>query len=253
MAPGSHDAKSVTGATDEFGISAINNGGTATVGEWLHDNFIARLLDRAVERLALAGDQEKKSARALAERAIHSAAEADHHDPERTKAWALLSRLLSVGSAEESIQAQWSRACGVPPCADGSLQHENQQGILDDIVELVETSGFGACATRMKEAASEAEQHFIDEMIGHLRGGATSQLALKHAPEYHFAPDVGTELAPAPAWWSALTAERLRELLGSEAPRPETLGIEVINRLIPPMPGLPVVVRDASALAIGTR
>jgi hypothetical protein len=251
MAPGSHDAKSVTGATDEFGINAVNNGGTASVDAWMEDAFVAGLIDRAVERQPFGGDGERKSARALAERAIQAAAEADHHDPQRARAWALLSRLFSVGMTEEKVQDQWSRACGVPACADGRLDHELQQGVLDDIVDLIVANGFGSCAAKLNEAANEGEQQAVDNLVAHLRDGAGIQLALQHAPEHYFAPGTGPELGPAPSWWKALTAERLRELLGNEAPRPETLDISVINPLTPPMAGLPTVVREAPQFRLG--
>ncbi|MCE7888799.1 MAG: ATP-binding protein [Sorangiineae bacterium PRO1] len=251
MAPGSHDARSVTGATDEFGISALNNGGTATVDQWLHDPFVAGLLDRAVERLQLGGEGEIRSARVLAERAIHAAAEAEHHDPSRKDAWALLSRLFSVGGSDESVQSQWSRACGVPLCGDGRLDHETQQGVLDEIAALIATGGFGACADRLRESATDSEQQAVDGMIAHLREGARIPPAVENAPEHYFAPSRGTEVEPAPSWWTTLTAERLREMLGNEAPRPETLLIEVLNPLFPPAAGLPTVVRDVPRFRLG--
>jgi len=251
MAPGSHDAKSVTGATDEFGISAINNGGTTSVSAWLEDAFIAGLLDRAVERLSLSDEGERNSARALAERAIEAAAAADHHDPQRAPAWALFSRLFSVGGSEEKVQYQWSRACGVPACAEGRLDYELQQRALDGIVELVASDGFGPCAERLSESATDTERQAVVDLIAHLRKGAEIQLALKHAPEHFFAPTTGLHLEPAPVWWANLTAERLRELMGNEAPRPGTLDIDVLNPLVAPIAGLPAIVRTAPEFRLG--
>ena len=249
-APGTHNAKSVTGATDEFGVLPVNNGGASSISEWFHDRFVEALLGKAIKSIKWADEAEPKAARILAERAAHAAAAAEHHDPQRTRAWALLSRLLSIVQGELSVQSQWSLACGVPPCADGSLDHDMQHHVLDEVVELVVAGGFGTCADKLKTNASPSESVAVDEMIAHLRRNADITIAIAHGVESYYAPSTGDSLLPAPAWWTILTADRLRDLLGVDRPRPETFGIKVLDLLQRPGLGLPNVVASEVRLLV---
>jgi hypothetical protein len=101
MAPGSHDAKSVTGATDEFGINAVNNGGTASVDAWMEDAFVAGLIDRAVERQPFGGDGERKSARAASALGVEAIG---------TPPAVLLSKPRKIASAEADAPVEAANA-----------------------------------------------------------------------------------------------------------------------------------------------
>lgn len=249
-APGAHDAKSVTGATDEFGIRSENNSGAASISEWMHDRFVGRLIDSAVRRHHWRGEGEERAARLLMERAIHAASEADRHDPARPSAWALLARAFEVGSLDLPLTAQWSLACGVPHCSDGSLNHELQLGVLDEIVDVILSEGFGACAERLKARASDGEAIAVDELMSHLRFSAEVAIALERAVQHHFAPSNSRVLDEPPGWWKVLSAERLSELIGEDVVRAESLSIEVVNPLIRAGDGLPAVVEREVILAV---
>ncbi|MFN8517764.1 MAG: hypothetical protein U0841_35355 [Chloroflexia bacterium] len=240
--PGAHDAKSVTGATDEFGIRSENNSGAASISEWMHDRFVARLIDGSIRRHHWRGEAEERSARVLVERAVHAASEADRHDPSRPSAWAVLSRAHEVGNLALPLTAQWSLACGVPHCVDDSLGHERQLGILEEIVDVIISDGFGSCADRLKSRASDEESTAIDEMIAHLRLSADVAIALERAAQHHFAPSSTRTLEEPPEWWRILSAERLSELIGEDSARPESLSLEVANPLIRAGNGLPTIV-----------
>ena len=249
-APGAHDAKSVTGATDEFGIRSENNSGAASISEWMHDRFVAMLIDGSIRRHHWRGEAEERTARILVERAVHAASEADRHDPSRPSAWALLARAHEVGNLGLPLTAQWSLACGAPHCSDGSLNHERQLGVLDEIVDVILSEGFGSCADRLRSRASEEESVAIDEMIAHLRLSADVAIALERAVQHHYAPSSSRTLEDPPRWWRILSAERLADLIGEDAARPESLSLDVANPLLRAGSGLPTIVAREVTLVL---
>ncbi|MBK6780903.1 MAG: hypothetical protein IPG75_15290 [Gemmatimonadetes bacterium] len=148
--PGQQNELSVASASDEFGLSAANNSGTATVDEWWRDDFIQALIDAAVSRHEWPSEREREQARRLAEYAVKAADEADRHAVARYQAWCVLARLLSISDARIPFGTSWSLACGVPPTDDGTIRWEEHKDVLDELAERLSDHGFKPGIERLK-------------------------------------------------------------------------------------------------------
>jgi hypothetical protein len=248
--PGTHSAKSVTGATDEFGVSSEANGGNATIAEWFDDALVQRLAEAALSRHQWHSDNQRDQARRLLEGVVNASDEADRHDSQRDYSWAALARVLGITTNHLSFPVQWSLACGVPPMADGSLNAEEQVRVLSEIAEIILNDGYAACAERLKKIAVGDEVEAIDAMLAHLRARADVALALSRGPQFFYASSISDELAEPPIWYVTLTADRLAELLEEDIVRPGTLKFFVANPLVRAGRGLPYIVKHDITLRI---
>lgn len=111
--PGQHSMRSVTSTTDEFGVSASNNGGNVPFEDWWADEFVQHLVSLAI-RQAGVSVQQQDEARALIGKAAAAADEMDSRKHERSAVWRLLSRLFSTEPGLHGLAAGGliSLACG---------------------------------------------------------------------------------------------------------------------------------------------
>jgi hypothetical protein len=249
--PARHSILSVDQATDPFGVSADNNGGSAAAKDWWDDAFVQQLVTRAIERHSEHESVDREGAHALLERAVLAADEGDRHDAQRQQSWAAISRVLSIGTSQVPLGRYWSLACGFPPLADGRIDAKEQVRVLNALMSSIVDDGYAATAEHLKRNASEEEQGAIDACLEHLQSRCDVSLALARAASFYYAPGSGTSIHDPPSWWAVLTTERLAELLEQEGGKSlGTLELHCTNTIVPPGRGLPHVVADAVELSV---
>jgi len=141
IAPGNHTNLSFTSASDEFGLSGINNSGNATIQQWWQDDFIQSLVEAAISRLQLGTEKVVDEARQLVFQAVLAADEAERHDVYRAGAWRVLSRLFEIPLDPRSANLL-SLACGFPPTEDGRLDAKEQVQVAARVGDFFEDIGF---------------------------------------------------------------------------------------------------------------
>lgn len=74
--PAVHESLSAITAADAFGLSSVNNSGSADIQQWWHDDFIQLLVSGGLERLRWASEDQKEEARELVKNAVIAADQA---------------------------------------------------------------------------------------------------------------------------------------------------------------------------------
>ena len=248
---GCTESLSVTQATDEFGVAAERNSGSATIEDWWADDFVQSLATESLARHAWKNDGARASALRLIENAVRAANDADRHSAMRIQAWNVLSRVFSISDPNTSFESQLSLATGVPHCADGSLDADDQIKVLGQLADAMVDRGFRSCIDGLKLEADEADKGALDAFLAHMESTCRIPPALNNAAAFYYSPTHGDHLDKPPTWWLALTLERWIELLQEERQPDGALWITCTNSLIPKMRGITALVTGAVELSIG--
>lgn len=245
--PGGHRVMSITQATDEFGLSATNNGGSASIEDWWDDAFVQELVASALRRHKWASIAEQSGAAQLVKTAVQAADSVGHLDSSRTGPWNVLSRVWSIANLDISFPSQLSLACAFPPVADGSLQVKEQEAVLSALSEALAAEGFKSCIQRLAAGASAEVAEALTSFLDHIQK-CDAPTALERSAAFYYAPFTGSDLQAPPSWWTVLTVETWTDLLEEEK-RPEgSLLITCTNSIIPSLKGSVAVVLDTAEI-----
>lgn len=247
--PGQHAIRSVSSTTDEFGVSASNNGGNIPFEDWLSDSFIQRVVESAVE---LTKSPQQSEATELFLKALRSVDDVDEEKPIRSAAWRLISRMFAVSGDGGQIAREISLACGVPPMTDDKLSASEQQSILEGIAGAL-SDGFRSGLAEALDTANDDQKEWLEGFLSHIRSTCDVPTALERAPEAFYAPALGLELTQPPHWWLGLTAELWAELLTDEPEVAGDIQIECERLLLPASKGAPALVENEIDLVIRAR
>lgn len=249
--PGQQPIRSVASTTDEFGVAAASNGGNSAFDDWLADPFVQECLTAAIGALPKLLQEE---GRKLVVRALRAVDDVDARKGSRAAAWALLSRVFSIGGAQLKPARALSLACGVPPMKTDKLSAEEQQAALDGVAAAL-SDGFQSGLTGAREnAEGNAETlEWLEAFLVHVRRTCDVPTALERAPEPFYAPSLALEIEEPPSWWEGLTAELWADLLIDE---PDVFGQFTLvchDTLLPPAKGMPLLVQNQVRLNISVR
>lgn len=244
LAPGGRQVSlSLSSASDEFGLAVANNSATATISDWLNDQFIQKLIDDALDRHPWTSAEQRHDAHRLVVESAKGADEASRHSVDRRGAWAVLSRIWSISDPDVPFGTALSLACGFPPMADGSVDAGEQIGVLDDIASDMEDSGFKGGFERISVDAEPDDLPLLDVVRDHLVLKCDRPTVFPRAPQYFYAPYQGDEIGEPPYWWSWLTVEKWKRLLEDTSDRPRgAIKVECVNSIIPVARGINAVV-----------
>ena len=250
--PGQHSMRSVTSTTDEFGVSAVNNGGNIPFEDWWADEFVQHLVGLAIRQAGIALQQQDE-ARALIGKAAAAADEMDQRKHERSAAWRLLARLFSAEPGLHGLGpgSLISLACGAPPTRDGSISSREQMAVLEKIADAM-SDGFGPGIRRAQQDADEEDIRHLDAFLAHLKEACDLPTAFERATSAFYAPENGSTMPPPPDWWRGLTTEKWSELLTEDTVAQGDIRMSCTNALIPPGKGMPVLVESNVALSFET-
>ena len=245
--PGEHTNLSFASASDEFGLSASNSTGNASIEDWWRDDFVQSLVDGAIARLAISNEADKEQARLMIQAAVMAAEQAERHDVSRRGAWRVLSRVYSIPGSMKAGPLL-SLACGFPPTEDEQLSVKDQKDILERLASHLEENGITKGLNELKNDAEASDIEALDAFASHLQSVCDIPTRFVRAACFFYAPGSGDELQEPPAWWTHLTLERWVELLEEER-RPEgALKIECLNAVFPPWSGHAVVQQGVSLI-----
>lgn len=244
LAPGGRQVSlSLSSASDEFGLAAASNSATATISDWLNDQFIQKLIDDALDRHSWTSAEQRHDAHRLVEESAKGADEAHRHSVDRRGAWAVLSRMWSISDPSVPFGTSLSLACGFPPMDDGSVDAGEQIGVLGDLAGDMEDSGFTGGFERICANAEPDDLPPLDMVCDHLVLNCDRPTAFPRAPQYFYAPFQGDEIGEPPHWWPYLTVEKWKRLLEDTSDRPRgAIKIECVNSIIPVARGINAVV-----------
>lgn len=253
VTPGHLASLSFASASDEFGLLAHSNSGTATTAEWWNDRFVQSLVDDALARRAWASPGERDDARFLVEKAVRAADTIDKNVASRHAAWRVLSRVWAIDDAQ-AFGTQLSLACGFPPMADGSIDAPAQEKVMEALSERFLNAGFRSTLEELKSRASDVEQEALDALLEYVQERCGAHHTFCHAPVFYYEPSQGAVLAKAPSWWTALTVEAWRRLLedSDDLPPPAegALRLTCTNPIVPKVKGIGAVVAAEVELAL---
>lgn len=249
--PGRHRTLSVASATSNFGLSPDSNAGNATIEQWWRDDFIQSLVDHALERVQRNSESEGDQARRLVESAVRAADEFDRHDVSRRDAWAVLSRVFSIPSAEMPFGSLLSLACGYPPMSDGSIRAKEQIDTLEELADALEDVGFRQGIERLKERGDESDSEALTECLQHLERSCEVPTAFARATSFFYMPSRADSIGEVPSWWAHLTVERWAELLEDDHRPQGALRIRCTNSIIPASKGINALVLAGVELEVG--
>ncbi|MDX1221181.1 ATP-binding protein [Sinorhizobium medicae] len=251
--PGQHSMRSVTSTTDEFGVSAANNGGNVPLEDWWADEFIQELVRAGIARTGMQDQIQREEARILVGRAAAAADEMDVERTQRAAAWRVLSRLFFATPDLSGLTPgqQVSLACGMPPMRDGTVSPREQLAVLEKIADGM-ADGFGAGIRRARENANEEDSAHLEAFLVHLRKVCELPTSFERATASYYAPGSGLTMPTAPAWWLALTTEKWSELLTDEAAAQGDIRMGCSNSLVQLGKGMPILVESTVALTFET-
>lgn len=250
--PGHHRTLSVSSASSEFGLSADNNSGNATVEEWWADDFVQDLAETALSRAAWRNSAEKDDALELIREAVFSADQVSRHDVARRDAWNVLSRLFSI-SATSSFGRCLSLACGFPPLESGAVSAAAQVRILNDLADILVSEGFRPGIEGLKENADEEVSAALDQCLLHLREVCDLPTSLAIATSYYYLPAQTASIVDPPDWWKKLTVEQWAQLFSAEVEEQPDLRLECSNSLVPSRKGVPALVLSDVELTVAAK
>ena len=212
--PGGNTNLSLTSTRSEFGISTKNNLATASVSDWLEDDFVKFLINYIVDRNLL-DDELRSEARKMLEKSALDADMVDSFDASRLHSWKILSRVFSTDKSPE-FGNMFSAACGYPPSADGRLDYDAQKEILDLLSSRFERYGFGATRDELVSNSEEADIVFISSCINHILDKCDVPTAFKSSATNFYSPCDLSTLGETPDWWKYLTVEKWLTLFEEE-------------------------------------
>lgn len=249
LAPGEHINLSLASASDEFGLTASNNTGNASIDEWWRDDFIQALIESALARLAITTEADKEQARQVIQCAVIAAEEAERHDVTRREAWRVLSRLFCIPG---NIKAghPLSLACGFPPTEDGRISARRQKEVLDRLAGHLEETGILKGLEELAEGAEDEDVTALNSFASHLSSVVDILPPFVRATCFYYGPSRGNDLIGPPDWWTHLTVEKWIELLEEESRPEEALRIQCQNTVCPPLGAGHVVVQSELNLLI---
>jgi DNA phosphorothioation-dependent restriction protein DptH len=246
--PGQHAIRSVTSTTDEFGMLAASNGANVDFDDWWVDPFLQSAIDQALSTSKLEGNQ-LDDAREVISQGVRAFDEVEAEQGRRDAAWRAIARIFEACSDTDNAASLLALACGMPATPSGKLAAGQQVAMLSGVASAL-SEGFASGLATARDAATPAQQGWLDAFLEHIRATCTVQTALERAPEAFYAPAAGASLADPPDWWKGLTTDVWAELLDDE---PEIVGdirIECANPLLPPSKGVPLLVADTVELSI---
>jgi len=249
--PGTHTSLSFSSASDEFGLAAENNSGSASIEDWWNDHFVQGIVEAAVEHCGFGNESSRDGARILMHEAIRAADDADRHDVSRMHAWQVLERVFSIPRASERAPSLVALACGFPPCANGQLDAELQVSVLARLAEFIEENGLHTGLDSLRADADEDDQVALTGLSSHLGRVIDTPTLFARATPFYYAPGRGDAIeVPPPDWWIRLTAERWIELLQEDAKPQNAIDLECTNSIIPTTRGVVPLVRDDVRLLV---
>lgn len=248
--PGSQSNLSQTSTWFYCGLAAENQAANTPIDKWVQDEFIDRLITKAVERVSNGDKDWVESARSMFIESIASADAADEADGLRLASWNTISRVWSLKNSEDHQARSLALALGYPPPTDNLLSFGSQSKALRKLAEQLE-DGFTLAIDQFKEEAeSDDEKTALDTVLSQLLARCPTSTAVTQSMPFFYGPYIGVEVGEAPEWWLVLTVERWLSLLEQTSTSPETLGIRCVNSLTPNGAGIGPIVRSAVQLEI---
>lgn len=249
--PGQHNNLSLRSTADEFGIGPGNNSVHANFDAWWGDPFVQDLLEMALRDAQL--DRDAGMARQLVASAAEAMDDMDEDKGTRKAAWRLLSRIFSIPGARAGLTPgqALALACGVPPMADGSVSRRQAEVLGKVAEELAE--GFKTGTERLANGADEASRQALVAFLAHIQNKCNVPTAFDRATPAFYLTSDGENLDVPPVWWTCLTTEHWAELLadgGSDEEAANELSITCMNAIVPPVRGMPAIVRDGVELLL---
>jgi len=228
--PGGNTNLSLTSTRSEFGISSKNSLATASVSDWLDDEFIRYLIDYILNNNLLT-DEVRIEARKLLEKSVLDADRIDSFDFSRLHSWGILSRVFSTNKCID-FPIKFSAACGYPPMADGQIDYDLQRKILDSLSSRFEKFGFGATRDELVTNASEADISDVKNCINHISEKCDVPTAFTSSATNFYSPCNLNTLDVIPDWWTNLTVEKWLIIFDEESvPKPIDLKVSCDNSL----------------------
>jgi len=171
--------------------------------------------------------------------------------------WVIADNLLARPDPTLTSADIVTLAVGLPSIGDTGLSLKDSLSILDRLKGTLVENGLIDAFEKLKAtstAQSLSQQRDLDDLLHHIKQRAVSSAMFAVAPTWFYLPG-----SAAPAWWKALNAERIEQMLDEiEGPRPQPLELRCENalNLHPLIKGEPFVVLNevhlrASALRGG--
>lgn len=248
--PGNQSNLSQTSTWFYCGLTAENQVANTPVQKWVQDEFIDRLLARAVERISNGDRDWIESARDMFVESIESADAADEADGLRLAAWNTISRVWSITNFEDHQAQCLSLALGYPPPTDNVISFRSQSKALRKLADQLE-DGFTLAIGEFKEEAESTEEKVaLDIVLSQLLARCPTSTAVTQSMPFFYGPYTGVDVGEAPDWWLVLTVERWLSLLEQTSTSPETLGVRCCNSLTPNGAGIGPIVSSTVQLEI---
>lgn len=244
--PGGQASDTHESTRKSFGVASVANEGGSPISIWWNDPFIQHVVD---EGLGHGDAQQLEQARRLVHEAVIAADAAKQHEVSRVGAWEILARLWELRGSGLSLDAHVSLASGFPPSHDGRIDATHKASILDALVDKFERANLGSGVEQLKDQARKAnvDPAHLDSFLAQMRRKCDVVTALKRSMSYYYAPD---EIAPPPAWWSALTIQKWEELLDDETESSPEVVISCANPLAFQLKGFVPVVREMARIQV---
>lgn len=251
MPPGQHSNMSVATTSEDFGMHSASNTGHSTFEEWWSDAFVQQLVTKILRDIGIS-EEVSDDAKLLIERSAAAIDEMDRDSDKRIAVWHLLSRIYSIPDQLGSLKAgtALALACGVPPTQDDRISAKAQLSVLDRIADEM-ANGFRTGIERISVGVEDPVRAALRSFLGHVQNNCEVPTAFERATQAFYLPDNGLEIVAPPIWWSTLTAECWCDLL-EEEPDQATgdLLIECTNSILPPIRGIPALVKKEVDLSV---
>jgi DNA phosphorothioation-dependent restriction protein DptH len=232
------------------GLAAENQAANTPIDRWIQDEFIDRLITKAVERITNGDKDWVESARSMSAESIASADAADEANGLRLAAWNTISRVWSLNNVEGRQARSLALALGYPPPTDNTLSFVSQSKALRKLAEQLEDGFTLAIGQFKEETEDEDEKAALDAVLAQLLIRCPTSTAVTQSMPFFYGPYTGVDVGEAPDWWLLLTVERWLSLLEQTSTSPETLGVRCVNSLTPNGAGIGPIVSSAVQLEI---
>lgn len=248
--PDQHMDLSVATTVDMFGVGARANSAMASFDEWWADAFVQEVVDAAIREVGLTTDTSR--ARRLVETAARWADEGESDRAGHSGAWRLLARIFdsSFGWPGGTAGTRLAAACGMPPTDAGDVRPEVQAKALACVAAALEDGFKAGIDKAIGNAADGDTRQALEEFRSFIQAACDIPTVFERAPSAYYSTSTGMDLAPPPAWWTRLTAERWIELLEDSGPGVADVSIEVSNPVNPIAVGGLFIVREEVELTI---
>ena len=240
---------SLTSTRSEFGISSKNNLATATIADWLDDDFVSYLINHVISQ-NIHNEEARIGAEKLLERAALDCDRMDSFDASREHAWRLISRVFSI-SGSQNFLSLFSAACGYPSTKDSQFDVDSQRKVLDLFSKIFEKHGFDAAKVELVAKSELTYKGYIAECLDHISKNCDIPTAFKSSETNYYCP-VGNEISigDLPAWWDALTVDVWLPLFEEEkSPKAFELKVHCDNSLASPSTNI-YIVKDSIEISM---